>query len=93
MQGSEYRPVTDLITHESVNCRYGPSEVSIEPSQRRCTTPTLPRPGLNAAQWCDRAVRRPLTEPISSSAILADAVTQTVCEASAQVGFLQAEVF
>lgn len=84
MQGTQYRPVTDLVTHESVSSRYGPSEVSMEPSQRRSTTPTLPRPGLNAA-LCDRVVRRPLTEP-ASSAVLADAVTQTVCEASAQVG-------
>jgi hypothetical protein len=85
VQGLEYRPVTDLVTYESVSSRYGPSDVSIQHSQRRCTTPTLPRTGLNAAQWCERAVRRPLTEAVSSSAALADAVTQTVCEASAQV--------
>lgn len=85
MQGTQFRPVTDLLTHESVSSRYGPSEVNTEPSQRRSTTPTLPRPGLNAAST-DRVVRRPLTEA-ASTAVLADAVTQTVCEASAQVIF------
>lgn len=89
VQGAEYRPVTDLVTYENVSSRYGPSDVSIEPSQRRSTTPVLPRPGLSAAVVCDRAVRRPLTEAVPSSAVLADAVTQTVCEASAQVGSLR----
>ena len=47
--------------------------------------PTLARPSLIRAVHNEKTVRKPLTDIATSTAVLADAVTQTVCEASAQV--------
>lgn len=75
-----FSPSVDLVSHESVQARQMPSSY-LEAGhfgglRQSRASPLMEEPGR---------IRRPITQPCGPVAICADAKTQTVCEASAQV--------